>query len=356
MKSNLEYKFNRKDVGDVIKFCRDYHLEITKQSSGRTGSGPRGFGGEIDEFGPGKLAEIAVAKLLSIAGKKKCTIDNQIYSNSKVGETTIPDIVRVIEKKFSSRLPNLYIEIKTLPESSQWLGIRSDQLDSILRTSNINLDQIFLVFAEVYFQDNKNRKQRDFLGAFLKSLSIQYPVSFQNFSNLKDLRCKIRYIVSIKDLRKFGHEFKTGDIVPEIDFANKKIFNKDGKLAKGYTLFKSSPRTNSLQAVSLDGNIYSYGKFKIKGQIQVIKKNGSEKTYLKMLTNTLIENDYFGSFHFNKGEIINFNIKNKLKGQRGGEVKKISDWWIYRKKLDNLILDQKISPINESITKIQKNI
>ena len=98
MNTQSIYEFKLEDVNEVIKFCRDYHLDITKQASGRTGSGPRGLGGEIDAFGPGKLNEIGVSRLVSSGNEKICMVDNQIYSNYEVGIKTIPDIVKVKER------------------------------------------------------------------------------------------------------------------------------------------------------------------------------------------------------------------------------------------------------------------
>ena len=148
MNSQCIYEFNAEDVNEVIKFCRDYHLDITKQAMGRTGSGPRGLGGEIDAFGPGKLNEIGIAKLISLYEQKICKVDNQIYSNYEVGIKTIPDIVSVVENK-NTREPNLYVEIKKISENDHWLGIHSDQLNAILKNSKISTSEIYLIFGQI---------------------------------------------------------------------------------------------------------------------------------------------------------------------------------------------------------------
>ena len=46
---------------------------------------------------------------------------------------------------------------------------------------------------------------------------------------------------------------------------------------------------------------------------------------------------YFGTFKFQKGEAVSFNIRNKLEGFQGSNVKGIDDWWISRNRLDQLI-------------------
>jgi len=357
MKNGSTYEFTLTDIGEVITFCRDYHLDITKQSSGRTGSGPRGLGGEIDAFGPGKLNEIAVSKLLSTGSKKRCTVDNQIYSNYEVGIKTIPDIVGVIENESSERKPKLYIEVKKITDSDQWLGIHSDQLKSVLRDSQISIDQIFLIFAEVFFQDKKNRKQQDFLGAFLNSTIKNNSVQFQEFSSLSDLRCKIHYVLTITDLQKFGHEFKAGDIIPELYCAQaKQVFRSDGRLWKGLRISKTLQGNSEIQAPDIDGKRYPYGKFLCRGKVQIIQKKGSSRTYLSILSNTSIENEYFGELQFKKGETVFFNIRNKLAGLQGAKVKTKSDWWISRRKLDQLITKGHIASTKDLIKRIQIEI
>lgn len=357
MSTRTIYRFKPTDINKVITFCRDYHLDITKQASGRTGSGPRGLGGEIDAFGPGKLNEIAVSKLLSAGNKKRCLVDNQIYSNYEVGIKTIPDIVGVIEHGGIQRKPKLYIEVKKISESDQWLGIHSDQLNSILRSSEVRTSQIILIFAEVYFQDNKSRKQQDFLGAFLKSSDNNSSVTFEKFSDLDDLRCKIHYIINIRDLQKYGHEFKAGDIIPECNFAEaKQVYRSNGNLWKGLRITKTLNGENKINAPGVDGKKYSYGDFICKGNVQLIKKIGSSRTYLSLLSDTTLSSDYFGELKLKKGEIVFFNIKNKLAGLQGAKVKSKSDWWISKGKLEQIISNGVLDTTEHSIEVIKEKI
>ena len=95
MSKELIYSFNKNDIKEVINFCKNYHLEETKRNTGRTGSGPRSFGGEIDAFGPGKLNEIGISKIISKISGKECSIDNEIYSNYQVGQNVKPDIIKI---------------------------------------------------------------------------------------------------------------------------------------------------------------------------------------------------------------------------------------------------------------------
>ena len=48
--------------------------------------------------------------------------------------------------------------------------MRADQIDSIERIHTNKLDDTYLIFGEIFYDDDKNQKERDFLGAFLKSV------------------------------------------------------------------------------------------------------------------------------------------------------------------------------------------
>ena len=356
MNTQSIYEFKLEDVNEVIKFCRDYHLDITKQASGRTGSGPRGLGGEIDAFGPGKLNEIGVSRLVSSGNEKICMVDNQIYSNYEVGIKTIPDIVKVKERS-KLRDPNLYIEIKKIAESDQWLGIHTDQLKSIMRDTRIKDNEIYLVYGQVYFQDKNNRKQQDFLGSFLHSIIGNSQIKFNEFSSLRDLKCKIHYIFTVSDLQKHGHEFEAGDIIPELDFTDaKQVFRNDGRLWKGLKIQKELSGQNKISADGINGEKFKYGKFDLNGSVQIINKSNKSRQYLYFLENSTLENEYFGKLSFTKGQVIFFNIKNMLAGLQGSKVKTKSDWWISRKKLDQLIATKKIQGTEVMLNEIKTRI
>ena len=67
----FEYFFSKEDINKAFNFVVSYHLNPTKGQRGRTNTGMRGFGGELDEFIPGKLVEIAFCKILEKFDKNK---------------------------------------------------------------------------------------------------------------------------------------------------------------------------------------------------------------------------------------------------------------------------------------------
>ena len=357
MSEELIYSFNKNDIKEVIDFCKNYHLEETKRNTGRTGSGPRSFGGEIDAFGPGKLNEIGISKIISKISGKECSIDNEIYSNYQVGQNVKPDIIKIKDNGIT-RDPNLYIEIKPFFQNDEWLGMRADQIDSIERIHTNKLDDTYLIFGEIFYDDDKNQKERDFLGAFLKSVILNNDYSFNEFSNIADIKCKIHYAFSLNNLKSLGHFYPKGGIIPQTTFkAAKQIFNKSGKLWKGKKEIRDIISEENIQAKTLDGQTLECGKFKINGNAKLIGDEKNEhKKYLYFNDETFLENEYFGNFSFKKNDAIFFNIINKLEGFQGSSLKNIDDWWFTVNRLKQLIKEEKIKTpedtINESAEKI----
>jgi len=357
MQDQLIYNFTKDDIKEVIDFCKNYHLEETKRSTGRTGSGPRSFGGEIDAFGPGKLNEIGISKIISKICNKECLIDNEIYSNYQVGQNVKPDIVKIKEDN-NLRDPKLYIEIKPFFQNDEWLGMRADQIESIERIHANKLNDTYLIFGEILYDDKKNQKERDFLGAFLKSSLIDNNYSFDEFSNITDIKCKIHYAFSLNNLKSLGHFYPKGGIIPETTFkVAKQIFNKDGNLWKGKKDIRDITGEENIQANTLDGKELDCGKFKFNGNAKLLGDDKNKfKRYLFFTDETILENEYFGKFKFKKGDAIFFNIKNKLEGFQGSSAKNIDDWWFTVNRLKQLIDEEKIDTTQVTIGKIAKEI
>ena len=357
MSDELTYSFTSDDIKEVIDFCKNYHLEETKRSTGRTGSGPRGFGGEIDAFGPGKLNEIGISKIISKISNKECLVDNEIYSNYQVGQNVKPDIIKINDNE-KLRDPKLYIEIKPFFQNDEWLGMRADQIESIERIHSNKLDDTYLIFGEILYDDEKNQKQRDFLGAFLKSVMLDNNYSFNEFSNITDIKCKIHYAFSLNNLKALGHLYPKGGIIPQTTFKiAKQIFNKSGNMWKGKRKIKNLEGEKNIQAYTIDGTGLDCGNFKFKGEALLIGDDNKEyKNYLYFNKHTTLENEYFGCFDFKKGDAIFFNIFNKLEGLQGSGLKNIDDWWFTINRLNQLIKEEKIDNTEKTINKIAEQI
>jgi hypothetical protein len=201
------YKLLFEDFKRVFEFATSYYIEPTKNTTGRTSGEPRGLGAILDSFTIGKLAEIGVEKILTILNKDKIyLLDFDIKNNSKVKNE--PDIVSIVENK-AQRKPNIFTEIKNTSENDRWIGLTEDQFNTIKRSSDNK--KIFMIYASINSTTiNKNPKTVDLSGMFLKQIEDKNKsLIFQEFADL-NADCKIEFILSSKDLEKYGCPFERG--------------------------------------------------------------------------------------------------------------------------------------------------
>lgn len=358
------YSFEKEDLIKTFEFVKNYHLEETKGSRGRTTAGPRGFGGELDSFLPGKLLEYGTAKIIEkySLNKKKLLTDEVIYTNSEVSKKADPDIISIIHNSIT-RSPNLHIEIKRIEDNSSWLGIRTDQLESTRRIKGEDiLDKIFIIHPKIFFDDEKNKKEQDVVASILKELISDNNIKFNDFSSFYDLKCKIEYIYSIKDLLNFGYEYKKGNIIPYPGFdeaAN--AYNSNGLVRKNYnSLHKLSGENELGMKIENLGVIPEFGKFKLEGEFEIFindKYKNNHKSYIYCHTDIIMKNNFFGTYNLKKGLTYNFHFKNKQGNPRDiKNLKSINDWWFLRKRLDELIIENKIKSVQENLQYISDTI
>ena len=363
MTDNFIYSFIKEDIKKVIYFCKGYHLDQTKRSSGRTTAEKRGLGGVIDAFGPGKLNEIGIAKIIGNLTNKECVIDDEIYSDAEVGKKAKADIIKIKENN-TDREPNLHIEAKRYSLSDQWIGMRNDQIETTIKVKGNSIENdMYIVFGEIFYDDEKNRKQQDFLGSFLKSTISDSTYSFGEFSEITNIKCKIKYVFSLKELKNLGHFFSVGKIIPKIELeTTNNSYKKDGKL--GWNLKKKrsySDKTN-ISATTNIGTKTEYGKFKISGKFDLLgKKKFKYRRYIYCKSDLILKNEYLGNFNFKKDQCIIFNINNSLGTETKDKkiiekTKSIDDWWISKNRLEQLIKSGKIKNYEKSLKEISEKI
>lgn len=352
MASKISYNFNQEDLIKVLEFTRDYHLEESKQSSGRTNQGSRNFGGELDAFIPGKLIELGVCKILERYSNnaKELYPDYKIYTNTEVANQVDPDIVRVKHKN-SFRAPNIHIEVKRLSEGDEWLGMRADQLSRVEQVKGTStLKNMYMIHASLRFNDSKNKKQNDVVGSVLKELVPNQKIQFNSFSNFSDLFCEINYVYSISNLISKGHLYAKGEIIPTGSFLpSASAYKKDLSLRKGYEVIKKfySPTNIVPMEIEASGLIPTYGKWQINGEFDLIKTNSNKKVIF-CKSDVTIFNEYFGKFFFEKEKTYSFYFKNKL----GNDYKNIDDYWFFKKRLNEMMELNNIPSNEESIQEI----
>jgi hypothetical protein len=349
------YFFTNEDLKKVLEFTKDYHLEETKQSSGRTNQGSRNFGGELDAFIPGKLIELAVCKILEAYGDDKVLLpDYKIYTNFEVGEKVDPDIVQVIEHN-EVRPPKIFVEIKRMSDGDVWLGMRSDQLGRVESVKGLKtLETMYMIHASLAFDNSNNKKQNDIVGAVLKQLIPENDLNLEEFSSFTDLFCKIDYVYSIKHLKSKGHLYQKGDIIPTGEFPKgADAYKKDGSARKGYKLIKklSKGKHSLSMKIELNGREPDYGQWEITGEAELFQTS-KDKDVLYCKSDSIMNNPYFGNFDLEGGKTYKFYYANKL----GKDYKNIDDYWFFKKRLDEMISSNEIPGNEDSIEKIISSI
>jgi hypothetical protein len=305
------YKLLFEDFKRVFEFATSYYIEPTKNTTGRTSGEPRGLGAILDSFTIGKLAEIGVEKILTILNKEKIyLLDFDIKNNSKVKNE--PDIVSIVENK-AQRKPNIFTEIKNTSENDRWIGLTEDQFNTIKRSADNK--KIFMIYASINSTTiNKNPKTVDLSGMFLKQIEDKNKsLIFQEFADL-NADCKIEFILSSKDLEKYGCPFERGMNMYETtifklkkrsSFYSKNGVRKDIVKIEHFIDFKEDMN------VSIKKNIYAenenIGKFKIEGSFKLFHKKS--KTFIECLSDVKIENNVFGFFKLEKDNFYNFNLE-----------------------------------------------
>ncbi len=357
------YNFTDDDLIDILGFVRDYHLNPTKRSQGRTNQGKRGFGGEIDAFLTGKLCEIAACKIIEkYSSNKKLLIDLEIYSDSEVGKSKDPDIKDILEISSGyKRKPNLFVEVKKIDKNEHWLGAREHQIEEDLKNNTNG----YMVHVSIYFNDEKSEKQRDITGAALKKIiGSNNLLSLNDFSDFSDLYAKIEYVYSYEDLKNKGFHFPSGLIMPATDF--KKITNgvikKDGSKSMQYQFVKAYSgvqEVNMKQAHTIKG-IYDmpfFTNWTVTGNFEIYKKIKTGNEYILPISETIMENDVMGRYLLMPSNTYVFHLINRLVGRdKKDAVKGVNEYSFSRKRLENIQLEDQNFSLDNMIKKIAKEI
>ena len=305
--NSLFYTYANDDFEKAFKFAVEYYLDPKKSPSGRTTAEPRGLGSVIDAFLIGKLAEIAVPKMLSFFNlKKSYELDFSIKSTSSVRND--PDIISIVENDLK-RNPNNFIEIKRTSNGDRWIGLTDEQLSTM--RSNSQDRQILIVFVSISSVDPKSSRSSDLLGMFLKHKS-GLPI-LDGFDDI-NAHADLEFIISVDDLEQFGTRFPKDSYFYETELFQGpiKIRRNDGDLIKGIKLERSCLSfSNDISVPLIDGSLDKiYGTFYVKGNFNIYKKinSKSQRNFIECLSDTVIQNDIFGSFELEKGKTYRFNL------------------------------------------------
>lgn len=308
------------DVHKCFEFAVKYFLDPSKGNTARTTGVTRGLGEVIDAFLMGKLAEIAVVKMLERTNNKKQYVLNfDILPTNEVKNE--PDIIKIKDNN-KERKPNLFIEIKRASPNDRWIGVTQEQFDTMIKAAGTP-DKIFIVTADIKIEDKANRKANDFLGAYLKK-TTKLKI-FDLFGDFNKSYAEIVNIIKGDDLLKYGRTFTKGELfyetnifTPASDQLKRKISGEKNSLKTISELTDTEiPPFKPTQSIKIDNRERKYPipeffyPIKLTGKIKIHQKKNAKSTrqYIEAVTDAEAESEVLGKLYLKKGEIYNYNIQ-----------------------------------------------
>ena len=320
------HQITKSDVKKCWDFGLKYFLDESKSIQNRTVGQNRGVGGILDSFS-NKIVEIAVCSEIEKMNKKiKCVPDFEIHKLAK-GKTE-PDVFKIIEKK-TERNPNLYVEIKNITNSDNWLGPKSDEVSSILNNvSGIKRKKdMYYVYGEIKDAKRVNNESRksSVLGAYLKHL-LPNDITLKEFHSIRDLSVEIKYVFTIKDIEKYGTKFPKGgfmtnpEIFSELKTSTKKriLKNMKNKVYKNVPIKNNTLPRYAGTYINKKGSTKTkilpypkpFGDTKFTGKIEMCieKRSTRVNRYFHCLSTVKFSNKVLGTWKFKKGDVVNYKI------------------------------------------------
>ena len=346
----MKYKIKLQDLEKCFKFAVEYHLDDKKTSSNRTTGQYRGLGSIIDSFIIGKLIEIGVAKIIDeFSEDKEIGLDFDIHSLTKENLSD-PDITKIKENG-AERKPKIFVEIKNLSSDDRWIGLTSEQFNTIMRSEipKNNLKKIFIIYASLISQDQK--LDSDLLGEYLKE-NMDLDI-LKKFCSSEDLYIEIKHILTGEDLKKFGIPFNEGSYMYETEVfrelnekTSKKICEENSKCVK------KKIDKSILPIIMRDNYPISkeIGKFEYNGDLDFFVKENekSKRSYVFCKTDVIVKNKILGVFNLKKGKFYECFFTTVGRNP----VLKRNNIWIAQRNINNLGLpspEKSIKNIEEEI-------
>lgn len=347
----MQYNFTKADFDLVFNFAVKYHLDISKNSSTRTSGASRGLGGVLDSFIRGKLVELGVIRIFENLSKDKTFgLDLEIKSINEVN--TEPDIVSVTENS-KIRKPNVYIEIKAIGENDRWIGITQEQFNTAKKYSKNG--EFYILGAKINnTQKDKNTKEKDFFGSFLREIT-KLPL-LKSFALLENVQVNLDYIISSSDLSSLGMKFSKDGFLYETEIFSVAGPNATKSINQG--LFKELPLSNNkLDVYQVNKNYPApliFGQFDYQGVMKMYEKQNvfSTRQYIFCVSDVVIHNDKLGDFKLVKNKNYLFNPST---AGRNPTLNR-NNIWIAKRNIQNLIKTGKIKSLELNLKKILKSI
>lgn len=335
----MEYQIKKEDLEKCFKFAVEYHLDETKMGANRTTGQYRGLGGIIDSFVIGKLIEIGVAKIIERNAKKLCILDFEIHGLTKENISD-PDIIEIVEEG-KERAPNLFVEIKNVSEDDRWIGLTTEQFNTILSNEMTKNDpkKVFLIYASLVKKNEQGNI--DPLGVYLKSKIDEKLL--KKFCDTGDLFIKIQYIITGEDLRRYGVAFNQGSYLYETEIIQEASLATAKRILANHEWYEKIKLEKGRLPIIMSNTLpepKEFGVFEYAGDIDVYVKTNykkgklsSRRMFIHCKNDAIIKNDVLGLFRLKKGVVyecwfVTVGMNPSLKR---------NNIWIAQRNLDNII-------------------
>lgn len=347
----MKYTLTKEDFDKVFEFAIKYHLEPAKSGFTRTSGASRGLGGVLDSFVRGKLVEIGVVQILkSLNVAKECVLDFDIKSTNQIREE--PDVIEIVERAVR-RKPNVFVEIKAIGVNDRWVGLTEEQL---ITSKNFGGDgKVYVVGASIEnTQPGKNSKEKDFVGSYLKEVSDRN--LFKMFADLQFAQVSIEYVLSDKDLEKFGKHFQKDGFMYETEVFVEAGPNNIKDILSGKIIqiqqFKNSGILAPYKVSSYPAP--DFNEFKVNGNLNLFEKKNTNSSvlFLQCLGDVRVTNNILGSFNLQKGKIYSF--KTETLGRN--PVLDRNNVWIAKRRINQIVSEGLLRSPTESLKEIAGNI
>ena len=348
----MKYNLTKRDFETAFNFAVNYHLDPTKSGTTRTAGSARGLGDVLDSFLAGKVVEIGVINIIqSFNTSKKCLLDFDLKPINEVKDE--PDIISVMEAEVQ-RIPKLFVEIKNTSPDDRWIGLTLEQFET-MKSSAGDPEKIYIIGASIENVDlEKNFKEKDLLGMYLKSISDSD--DFSKFADLTKTFVKIEYVISGQELDKHGVVYPKGGLFYETD-----IFVEVSGLIKKQI---EQNRHNAIEVVNDELEKYSpnisypvpdaFGKIEFTGKIKIFEKKNekSVRRFIYAETDVDVFNKVLGKFHLDEGKYYYFNLSTVGRNP----VLARNNIWIAKRSLPYSIKKGLIKSDEENLKEVADNI
>jgi hypothetical protein len=233
------------------------------------------------------------------------------------------------------------------------MGITEEQFNTAKKYSKNG--EFYILGAKINnTQKDKNAKEKDFFGSFLKEIT-KLPL-LESFAILENVQVNLDYIISSTELANLGMKFSKDSYLYETE-----VFSIAGPIATksiSHGLFKELKLHNNKLNVYQVNKSYPapaiFGEFTYEGNMKLYEKQNvsSTRQYIYCLSDITLHNNNLGVFKLAKNQVYLFN---PATAGRNPTLNR-NNIWIAKRNIPNLINTGKVKSLQTNLEEILKNI